>query len=212
MPYQVMFACPRAARLTRNFVATYSLVSGLTVESHSNIDRRLLSMASLMARTQAQKHFKDGDTANRHEVTQLQVGGPFKDIVEDLVDRLDNIGHKSVHLERLKSLVDPEKQIQGMEDELREEIAAALRETANKVDFAILRCEEAALNVSMIRKTKGNSCNEAAIRNAIKVYNTLCDKAEEARRNLIIHRQACGFRTDNYKVCLKFYPIPKKIS
>jgi hypothetical protein len=55
---------------------------------------------------------------------------------------------------------------------------------------------------------EGSPCR-SDLNEAIRAYNDLVDKAEDALRWLLIQREACGFRTHrNVQV---YYPIPKKI-
>ena len=42
----------------------------------------------------------------------------------------------------------------------------------------------------------------------VKTFNIARAEAEEERRNLMIHRQACGFLLDNHRMVMKLYPIP----
>jgi len=41
----------------------------------------------------------------------------------------------------------------------------------------------------------------------VEAFNALRTKAEDSRRNLMIHRQAIGFKTDNFRKCIVLYPI-----
>ena len=55
----------------------------------------------------------------------------------------------------------------------------------------------------------GDRTAEAA---ATEEFNRLRALAETARRNLMIHRQACGFKTDNFRSVLELYPIgPERV-
>jgi hypothetical protein len=42
----------------------------------------------------------------------------------------------------------------------------------------------------------------------VESFNAARLAAEHERRNLMIHRQACGFQLDNHRMVMKLYPIP----
>ena len=48
----------------------------------------------------------------------------------------------------------------------------------------------------------------AALASAVAEFNRLRGEADKARRELIIHRQAIGFQTGNYKAIEKAWPLP----
>ena len=109
----------------------------------------------------------------------------------------------SKYLKRITRTVNVDGYLKDVEDEVLEEIAAAIKRTDNKVNFAMLRMEMAEEDLDKAIA----AADRAAEIEAVERFNTLRKEAETARRNLMIHRQACGFKTDNFRTLLKLYPI-----
>jgi len=85
-----------------------------------------------------------------------------------------------------------------------QEMALSLHRTDQKVNFALLRLQVLQRDVG---KAVGNRDLEAE-RAAVDAFNKARKHAEEARWNLRIHRQACGFATRNHEAVNAIYPIP----
>eukprot|EP00943_MAST-04B_sp_MAST-4B-sp1_P000724 g724.t1 len=115
-----------------------------------------------------------------------------------LAEQMTDENVESEYMERLRGEVkSADSLMAGLEHELKSEIAQALKGSEDKVNWALLQCD-------LIEKK-----NEPTAEN-IKNHEYWRKEADTRRRNLIIHRQACGFRINNYSFVQKLYPIPPK--
>jgi hypothetical protein len=121
---------------------------------------------------------------------------PWKTLVSELKDS----GYQSPYLDRLRQRLDVEQAHATLEQEIVQEIAAALGRTAAKLDYALLRLELAARDVDAA------SSDDAAART--ERFNALRDDALRARHELLIHREAVGIRRND--VLEQVYPIPPR--
>jgi len=97
-----------------------------------------------------------------------------------------------------------------------EEIAGALGRTGNKCVYyfkemkAALRAFEdvdaAAASQAPFSLAALNARREAAA-----AFHQALQQAEDARRELIIHRQACGFTHNNYGIVESAFPLPARV-
>jgi len=122
---------------------------------------------------------------------------PWKTLVTELTDS----GYQSPYLDRLRSRMDVEQAHATLEQEIVAEIAAALGRTAAKLDHALLRLELAG------RDLEGLADAEARATGAAR-FETLRQEALQARHELLIHREAVGFRRNDLLETL--YPIPPR--
>lgn len=108
------------------------------------------------------------------------------------------------HLEKLRVSHDPCDTISKLEEELVEEMANALGKTGRKCAelFKVLDRLQAKYDGSSMRLEK----NVLAVQ-----FNEVRKLAESARRDLIIHRQCCGFTWQNHHIIMKEYPLPPKL-
>ena len=87
-----------------------------------------------------------------------------------------------------------------LEQEIVQEIAAALGRTAAKLDYALLRLELAARDLDA---AAGDEVAACAAR-----FDALREEALRARHELLIHREAVGIRRND--VLEQLYPIPPR--
>ncbi len=120
---------------------------------------------------------------------------PWKSLVRDLTAS----GRESPYLDRLRSRVDVEQAHQSLEQELIQEMAAALGRAEDKVNAALLRLELAAEAVAA-------AGDHAERRACAAAFNARRLDALRARWELLIHREAIGFRRND--VLESLYPIP----
>ena len=80
-------------------------------------------------------------------------------------------------------------------------MAYALGRTEDKLNYALLRLELAARAIDA-------APDELERYERVRAFNLLRNEALEARRNLLIHREAIGIRRN--KVLEELYPIPPK--
>lgn len=118
-----------------------------------------------------------------------------------LVRTLTDTGHESPYLDRLRARVtDPGRAHDELENEIRAEIAAALGRAEDKVNAALLRLEVAGIALDAA------SSGERPRRT--REFNALRDEALRARWELLVHREAVGFRRNG--VLEELYPVPPR--
>ena len=122
-----------------------------------------------------------------------------------LAQKLQDEGNKSVYLERIRRSVDVEQDLQSLETEMLQEISIALRKQADKTNWAFFQLEQV--------QNQLHSLNNHLLHdgNLVREFNKLRDVADQERKKLLIHRQACGFRTGNLRVIEQLYPLPPKL-
>src|SRR5262245_15328366 len=116
-----------------------------------------------------------------------------------LVHELTSTGHESPYLDRLRARVDPEQSQNDLERELVQEMAAALGRAEDKVNAALLRLELAA---HALDATPDGPERPARLAD----YHQRRDEALRARHELLIHREAVGFRQN--RGLNELYPVP----
>ena len=109
-------------------------------------------------------------------------------------------GCESMYLDRLRKGYDVKAHVETIEEELAEEMAQALGRTTSKCDyqFALLDRERKAYEAAADPEQRAEAAE------AFEKQRLACVKA---RQDLLIHRQALGFKTKNHDVVDKFYPI-----
>jgi len=118
-----------------------------------------------------------------------------------LVRELKDTGYESPYLDRLRARLDPSEAVARLETEIVQEMAQALGRTGDRLNYALLRLELAARAID-------EAPDEGARADRIRAFNALRVEALEARRNLLIHREAIGIRRN--KLLDELYPIPPK--
>ena len=112
----------------------------------------------------------------------------------------------SIYLARIRrDVVDIKDHVERIEEEILEEMSAALGRTAGRCDYKFFMLDKAKEAVD------GCGHDQTQRRAAIEAFNAARQEAEKARRALLIHRQAVGFRTQNYQEVSKFWPLPEKM-
>jgi hypothetical protein len=117
-----------------------------------------------------------------------------------LVGELKDSGYQSPYLDRLRQRLDVEQAHATLEQEIVQEIAAALGRTATKLDYALLRLELAERD---LRAATSDDVAACAAR-----FDALREEALQARHELLIHREAVGIRRND--VLEQLYPIPPR--
>jgi hypothetical protein len=103
----------------------------------------------------------------------------------------------------------------AQEIELVKEMAEALGSTGIRLEKILEQVETARMEVDdLIHMYEGNRFGPAGldletVNESVRAYNRLVDKAEDARRWLLIQREACGFRT--HRDVDLHYPVPTKV-
>jgi len=106
--------------------------------------------------------------------------------------RLDLVGARRV---------DPSVGQEELEREIMREIAAALGRSAEKVEAALARLEAGRCAIDA-------ATDEDARQRAVDAFEDLRAAALRARHDLLIHREAVGFRRNGMLEAM--YPIPRR--
>jgi hypothetical protein len=118
-----------------------------------------------------------------------------------LVRELKDTGYESPYLDRLRARLDPSEAVARLEAEIVQEMAQALGRTGDRLNYALLRLELAARAID-------EAPDEGTRADRVRAFNALRAEALDARRNLLIHREAIGIRRN--KLLDELYPIPPK--
>jgi hypothetical protein len=118
-----------------------------------------------------------------------------------LVTELKDSGYQSPYLDRLRQRLDVEQAHATLEQEIVQEIAAALGRTAAKLDYALLRLELAGRDLA-------TAVGDAEAAASAARFDVLRTEALRARHELLIHREAVGIRRND--VLEEVYPIPRR--
>jgi len=109
------------------------------------------------------------------------------------------------HIEKLRVSFDPCDSISRLEDELMEEMANALGKTGRKCDVLFKLLVKLKIKYDIIDE------NDSEKNILATHFNEVRRLATDARRDLIIHRQCCGFTWQNHKIIMEEYPLPDKM-
>ena len=101
-----------------------------------------------------------------------------------------------MYLDRLRGSYDVKAHVESIEEEMAEEMAKALGRTTSRCDYEFALLDRA-------RRLHDDDPSDDA-RAAFDAQRAACLKA---RQDLLIHRQALGFKTNNHAVVEKYYPI-----
>ena len=144
---------------------------------------------------------QDGVVLRKFSVKQIVTKEPHSEKqVRRLANALLDENVESPYLDKLRGeVVSGESLISGLEQEMRGEIARALKETEDKVNWALLQCDLVARS------------EEQRTAEDIRLHKHWRQEAIRARTNLIIHRQACGFRLQCHATVYRLFPIPKPL-
>ena len=137
----------------------------------------------------------------------------------EAIQNQDGVAHESIYAARLMAGKDPRDNVEKIEEEIQEEMAAALGKSGGKCDyhFYILErqgwaCDNSAKLLEQAVVEGKDEPTLAGLKLALEVacneFNSLRKTAESARRDLMIHRQAVGFTTGNHEFVHSKWPLP----
>jgi hypothetical protein len=110
-------------------------------------------------------------------------------------------GAEVPYVEHLRAKVEPAAALQQIEKEIVAEMANALGRSQDKVKVALARLAEAGQAV--------DAAPDGPVRQAcVARFNELRTVALRLRRDLLIHREAIGFRRNDHLE--REYPVPPK--
>lgn len=117
---------------------------------------------------------------------------------EKLARELQAQGIDSTYMARVQARVTPEQQLATVEVEILQEIAGALGRSEDRVNLALAECE---LLAARHASASGVLRGELA-----RAFNAQREVARARVRDLLIHREAAGFRRN--QLLNELYPIP----
>lgn len=129
---------------------------------------------------------------------------PWKKLAADLAEQ----GVESVYLERIRRRVDAEQELRQLEQELAGEMARALGRTEDALNLALAELQ---LLEARFEKLRQHGLDRQALVQAAEAFNAQRVHAEKRLRNLVIHREAVGFRRNQQLYELFPIPAPKRI-
>ena len=100
---------------------------------------------------------------------------------------------------------DPKDHVEKIEEEIMEEMAGALGRTADKCNYKFLLLEREGIKLDRLIASRAGKDGE--IEATVSSFNALRKETEDARRELMIHRQACGFKTGNHQQVQDMWPL-----
>ena len=121
---------------------------------------------------------------------------PWKRLVEELKDQ----GYESIYLDRLRASLDVEAQHAILEKEIVQEMAYALGRSAAKVNHALLELE--------LLERRLDDASDVEREALAEAYEAKREEALRLRRDLLIHREAIGIRSNHQLE--RLYPVPAR--
>jgi hypothetical protein len=122
---------------------------------------------------------------------------PWKKLAAELQEQ----GIESKYISRIQARVTPEQRLENVEAEILQEIAGALGRSEDRVNLALAECELLAARHAL---AAGEARRELA-----RAFNVQREVARARLRDLLIHREAAGFRRNH--MLGELYPIPSAL-
>lgn len=127
---------------------------------------------------------------------------PFKKLAADLIAH----GVDSQYLARVEARVSREEQLETLQLEIAQEIACALGRSEDRVNLALAELE---LQRARYDRARCEAAPAAALAQLAAAYNEQRQLAQARLRELLIHREAIGFRRN--QILNELYPIPPRL-
>jgi hypothetical protein len=128
---------------------------------------------------------------------------PWKKLAAELVEH----GVESKYLARVTARVTPEQQLENLELEIVQEMAGALGRSEDRINLALAELE---LLLARAQKARREQDGGSALASAIDAFNRQRLVAQSRVRELLIHREALGFRRN--QMLSELYPIPPRLT
>lgn len=138
----------------------------------------------------------------RSYVVSVAKEKPWKKLAADLRDH----GIESRYLPRIEARVTPEDQLETLEREVAHEMASALGRTEDRLNLVRAELE---LDRARFDRAVAAGAPEAARRALCEAFNARRAQAQMRLRDLLIQREALGFRRN--QILNELYPIPAKL-
>jgi hypothetical protein len=126
--------------------------------------------------------------------------------VKRLAAELVAQGIDSQYLSRVLARVDSEGQLESIQAEIAREVAQALGRTEDRVNLALAELE---LHKARYEQAVRSGAPASERDRHAAAFNAQRTVAQARLRELLIHREACGFRRN--QVLNELYPIPPKL-
>jgi hypothetical protein len=126
--------------------------------------------------------------------------------VKRLAAELVAQGIESKYLGRVLARVSPDDQLETLQAELAREIAQALGRSEDKVNVALAELE---LQRARYERAVRENASASERQGYAQAFNAQRVVAQAKLRDLLIHREAIGFRRN--QVLNELYPIPPKL-
>jgi hypothetical protein len=130
--------------------------------------------------------------------------------LKSLVQTLGDAGFASPYLDRLRRRMDVDQAQDDLECEVRREMAAALGRAEDKVNLALLELQVLEQEIEALREREGmlHPLPGRRLAAVVDAFNRQRERARRSLWELVIHREALGFRRN--ELLHEFYPIPPK--
>lgn len=126
--------------------------------------------------------------------------------VKRLAAELVAQGIESKYLDRVMARVSPDEQMDQLQAEIAREIASALGRSEDHVNVALAELE---LHRARYEQAVREGATPSERQGYAQAFNAQRVVAQSKLRNLLIHREACGFRRN--QMLNELYPIPPKL-
>lgn len=126
----------------------------------------------------------------------------YKKLAAELIEH----GIESRYLARVSARVTPEQELETLEAELAQEMAGALGRSEDRLNLALAELELCLARYARAVRNHAAAGELAALMDAHDAQRTV---ALARFRDLLIHREAVGFRRN--QILHELYPLPPKL-
>jgi hypothetical protein len=138
----------------------------------------------------------------------------WKRLAEQIKQEKKSGEPQSEYLDRIRGSYDVNDHVLKIEEEVIQEIASSLGRTGDKCNYKFYVMEAQGRMCDDVnaqaRRNPGDPAIQAALEATVSEFNRMRKEAEEARKDLIIHRQAVGFQTSNHAAVYEKWPLPAR--
>ena len=131
---------------------------------------------------------------------------PAPPSIKRLASDLAAEGIESPYLARVLERVSPDQQFETLQVEIAQEMAQALGRSEDRVNLALAELE---LRMARFQCAKRAAVATGELQALADAYNAQRTVAAARLRDLMIHREAIGFRRN--QLLQELYPIPPKL-
>ena len=115
-------------------------------------------------------------------------------------------GIESPYLARVLERVSPEQQLETLQAEIAQEMAQALGRSEDRINLALAELE---LRMARFQHAMRAGATASELQALADAYNAQRTVASTRLRELLIHREAIGFRRN--QLLQELFPIPPKL-